>query len=69
MELKNVRKIGKLIEKKKKENITSEVGEGGKGVKLNDKERKIGGGGGETRRKKGGKEEMRSEERKGGRRR
>ena len=52
MELKNGRKIGKLIERKV--NITAEEGEGGKGVKLN-KERKIGGGGGETRRKKEGR--------------
>ena len=38
----------------KKVNITAEEGEGGKGVKLNVKEVKIGGGG-ETRRKKEGR--------------
>ena len=51
MELKNGRKIGKLIERKV--NITAEVRESGNGVKMNDKERNIWGWG-ETRRKKEG---------------
>ena len=50
--VKNGQKIEKLIGKKKKI-ITSEVGEGGSGVKLNDKERNIWGWG-ETRRIKEG---------------